>query len=423
VKFVAKASRLNGTVRAPPSKSYTHRAVLMSALSGGPCRVGHPLLSEDTEASVAGIEALGAAVARDNDSLRIVCGELHASKTEIDARNSGTTLRLLTGIAALLRAPTVLTGDASLRRRPILPLLRALERLGARSKALGPGGRPPVEIRGPLVGGRTTIPGSVSSQFLSSLLLVCPLAERETVLRVTPPIVSEPYVEMTRFMLRRFDVLADAVDGNFEIPGHQVYRPVDFEVPGDLSSAAMPLTAAAVSGGDVTVEAIDLSLPQGDTRIVNLLGSFGARVTSSENRVRVRADELSGQRIDIGDTPDLFPVLAVLATQARGETRFVNGAHLHLKESDRIATTVTFLKAMGANARATPDGCVIVGPSKLRGAAVVSQGDHRILMAAAVAALAASGPVEITDPWCFRVSYPTFLDDFRSLGADMAVAP
>ncbi len=423
MKFVANASRLEGTVRAPPSKSYTHRAVFMSALSGGPCRIGHPLLSEDTEASVAGIEALGATVARDKNSFRIVCEELRPSKAEIDARNSGTTLRLLTGIAALLKAPTFLTGDASLRRRPIRPLLRALERLGARFKAHGSGGCPPVEIRGPLVGGRTTIPGSVSSQFLSSLLLACPLAQRETVIRVTPPIISEPYVEMTRFMLRRFDVLADAVETSFEIPGHQVYRPIDFDVPGDLSSAAVPLTAAAVCGGDVTVEAIDLDLPQGDERIVNLLGSFGARVTSSENRVRVRADELSGQRIDIGDTPDLFPVLAVLATQARGETRFVNGAHLHLKESDRIATTVTFLKAMGADAQATQDGCVIRGPSKLRGAAVESHGDHRILMAAAVAALAASGPTEITDPWCFRVSYPTFLDDFRSLGAEMAVVP
>ncbi len=423
MKFVAKASRLEGTVRAPPSKSYTHRAIFMSALSGGPCRIGHPLLSEDTEASVMGIEALGASVARERDALRIACEELRPAKTEIDARNSGTTLRLLTGIAALLKAPTVLTGDASLCRRPIRPLLHALERLGARSKAYGSHGRPPVRIRGPLVGGRTTIPGSVSSQFLSSLLLACPLAERASVIRVTPPIVSEPYVEMTRFMLRRFDVRADAVETNFEIPGHQLYRPIDFDVPGDLSSAAVPLTAAAVCGGDVTVEAIDLSLPQGDERIVNLLGSFGARVTSSENRVRVRADELTGQRIDIGDTPDLFPVLAVLATQARGKTRFVNGAHLHLKESDRIATTVAFLKAMGADAKATEDGCLIRGPSKLRGAAVESHGDHRILMAAAVAALAASGPVEITDPWCFRVSYPTFLDDFRSLGAEMAVVP
>lgn len=423
MKFVAKASRVEGTVRAPPSKSYTHRAILMSTLSGGPCRIGHPLLSEDTEASVAGVEALGANVEREEDGLRVTCEELRPAKKEIDARNSGTTLRLLTGIAALLKGPTILTGDASLRSRPIGPLLRALGRLGARCKALGPRGRPPVTIRGPLVGGRATIPGSVSSQFLSSLLLSCPLAERASVVRVTPPFLSEPYVKMTLFMLRRFDVWVDALETSFEIPGHQLYRPLDFDVPGDFSSAAVPLVAAAISGGDVTVEAIDLNLPQGDERIVELLGSFGAHVTASEDRVRVRADELTGQRIDIGNTPDLFPVLAALATQARGETRFVNGAHLHLKESDRIATTIAFLKAMGADARATKDGCVIRGPSKLRGAAVESHGDHRILMAAAVAGLAASGPVEITDPWCFRVSYPTFLNDFQSLGADVAVVP
>lgn len=423
MRFRAKPSKVSGTVRAPPSKSYTHRAIVLAALSGGPCRVLRPLLSEDTEATISGVEALGAEVTRKPDGLRISSEGLRAPVAEIDARNSGTTLRLLTGVAALLSSPTVLTGDASLRKRPMGPLLDALNGLGARARSLGGDGRPPVEIRGPLRGGKASIPGSVSSQFLSSLLVACPLAPKATTVEVLPPIRSEPYVEVTLTMLREFGVEARADGNELRIPGEQRYHPTDFEVPGDFSSAAFPLVAAAISGGDVTVEGLDASLPQGDRRILEILGSFGASVVARRDRVRVRGDALVGRTVDLNDTPDLFPVLAVLATQARGESRFENGAHLRLKESDRIETTVAFLKAMGAEVRGTKDGCVVRGPSRLHGAFVESQGDHRILMAAAVAGLVADDAVDITDPTCFRVSYPSFLDDFKALGADVAVVP
>jgi len=414
---------VRGEVRAPPSKSYTHRAVLLAALSGGPCRVGRPLLSEDTEATLAGAEALGARAERTKDGLRIECGTLRAPRREIDARNSGTTLRLLTGVVALLDGTTVLTGDASLRKRPMGPLLEALRALGARAIARGAGDRPPVEVTGPMRGGTVTVPGSVSSQFLSSLLIACPLAPAATDLHVTPPILSGPYVEVTRHMVRRFGVDVQGRGTDFHIPGRQRYVPVDFEVPGDFSSAAFPLVAAAVSGGDVTVRGLDASLPQGDRRIAALLREFGAEVAETADGVRARAGPLQAQTVDIGATPDLFPVLAVLATQARGESRFVNGAQLRLKESDRIESTVAFLKAMGADVEGTPDGCVVRGPTRLRGAPVDSLGDHRILMAAAVAGLVAESPVEITEPDSCRVSYPTFLEDFRALGADLEVVP
>ncbi len=423
MRFRSRPSKVFGTVRAPPSKSYTHRAILLAALSGGPCRIQRPLVSEDTEATISGVEAFGAHVARDPDGLQITSKGLRAPLAEIDARNSGTTLRLLTGVAALLSSSTVLTGDASLRKRPMGPLLDALCDLGARAQSLGGDGRPPVEVRGPLKGGRASIPGSVSSQFLSSLLVACPLVPQATTVEVLPPIRSEPYVEVTLTMLRAFGVEA-RVDGNeLRIPGEQQYRPTDFEVPGDFSSSAFPLVAAAISGGDVTVEGLDASFPQGDRRILEILGSFEASVAARNDRVRVRGDDLVGRTVDLNDTPDLFPVLAVLATQARGESRFVNGAHLRLKESDRIETTVAFLKAMGADVSGTKDGCVVRGPSRLHGAFVDSQGDHRILMAAAVAGLVADDAVDITDPDCFRVSYPSFLDDFQALGADMAVVP
>ena len=423
MRLRVRPSTVRGSVRAPPSKSYTHRALLLAALSGGPCRVGRPLLSEDTEATLAGIEALGACVDRLKDGLRVECDALRVPSREIDARNSGTTLRLLTGVVALLPGAAVLTGDESLRRRPMGPLLEALRALGARARALGPEGRPPVEVAGPMRGGRVALPGSVSSQFLSSLLLACPLAPEATDVHVTPPVVSEPYLEVTRYMVRRFGGAIEGGATDVHIPGGQRYAATDVEVPGDFSSAAFPLVAAALSGGDVTVTGLDASLPQGDRRIVDLLRSFGAAVLETPEGVRVRGGTLHARTVDLGATPDLFPVLAVLATQAEGESRFVNGAHLRLKESDRIESTVAFLRAMAADVQATPDGCVVRGPTQLRAAHVDSRGDHRILMAAAVAGLAAEGPGLVTDPESHRVSYPTFLEDFRALGADLEVIP
>ena len=423
MRLRAKPSSLSGRIAASPSKSYTHRAILLAALSGGPSQVRRALFAEDTEATLEGIEAFGAHVAREDGRLTITSEPFHPPDREVDARNSGTTLRLLTGVAATLDGPTVLTGDVSLRKRPMGPLLDALEALGARGRSLHGDGCAPVRIAGPLAGGEVSIAGSVSSQFVTSLLVAAPLARDRTVVRVVPPVRSEPYVDVTLHMLRLFGV--DVLDQGdmYEIRAPQAYHPVDVDVPGDFSSAAFPFVGAAISEGDVTVDGLDADAPQGDRKLVDHLRSFGARVDVRAEEVRVRGGTLVGRTIDIGDTPDLFPVLAVLATQARGESRFVNGEHLRLKESDRIATTVGFLKAMGSSIEPTHDGCVVRGPTRLREAFVDSSGDHRILMAAAVAGLVADGPVDISDPWCFRVSYPSFLDDLRALGADAGVVP
>jgi len=355
------------------------------------------------------------------DDIQVSSSPLHSPGKPIDARNSGTTLRLLTGVAALLRGTTTLTGDSSLRKRPMGPLLETLNTLGARCRALGADGRPPVEIEGTLRGGSATIPGDVSSQFLSSLLIVCPLAAKPSEIRVLPPLRSEPYVEMTRAMMDAFGVDVRAEGDILRVPGGQTYEPVDVEVPGDFSSAAFPLVAAAITDGDVTVSGLELSGPQGDRKVIDLLHAFGADVESQADRVRVRGGRLVGRTVDVGDTPDLFPVLAVLGSQADGETRFVNGGHLRLKESDRIKTTVSMLRVLGAPVQPTQDGCVVRGPSRLHGGFVDSQGDHRILMAAAVAGLVTHEAIDISDPWSFRVSYPSFLDDFRALGALHAV--
>ncbi|MGQ0798209.1 MAG: 3-phosphoshikimate 1-carboxyvinyltransferase [Methanobacteriota archaeon] len=423
MRFRSRPSRVSGRLRASPSKSYTHRAILLAALSGGPARVRRGLVAEDTEATLAGVAALGARVVREEDALTITSDGFRPAAGEIDARNSGTTLRLLAGVAASLDGPTVLTGDASLRKRPMGPLLDALRTLGARGLSLRGDGCAPVQVSGPLAGGAVSIEGSVSSQFVSSLLVAASLARGPTTVRVLPPIRSEPYVDVTVHMLARFGVAVHEDGNRYHVEAGQTYRPVNVDVPGDFSSAAFPLVAAAITDGDVAVEGLDPDVPPGDRRVGDLLRTFGAHIEASGDTVRVRGGPLHARTVDIGDTPDLFPVLAVLATQADGESRFVNGEHLRVKESDRIATTVASLRAMGASVEATSDGCIVRGPSRLREAFVASQGDHRILMAAAVAGLVAEGPVDISDPMCFRVSYPGFLEDMRALGASMEVVP
>src|SRR3989475_105954 len=332
----------------------------------------------------------------------------------------GGRLRYLS-MASRVSGAILLTGDASLQKRPMGPLLDALERLGARAGSLAGDGRPPVKVQGVIRGGRASVPGFISSQFLSSLLIACPLAANASEIRVVPPIRSEPYISMTRRAMRAFGVEVDLTENTVRIEGGQSYTPTDVDIPGDFSSAAFPLVAAAITGGDVTVEGLSADSPDGDSRIVDLLRSFGARVDTPPNRVRVRSGDLVGQTVDVGDTPDLFPVLAVLATQADGETRFVHGGHLPLKESDRIAATVSMLRALGGHAEPTADGCIVHGPERLHGGFIDTRGDHRMLMAAAVAGLAAGGPLDLSDPWCFQVSYPSFLDDMRALGALHAV--
>ncbi|MCX6650689.1 MAG: 3-phosphoshikimate 1-carboxyvinyltransferase [Methanomassiliicoccales archaeon] len=414
-------SRTEGEVVSSPSKSYTHRAMTLSLLAEGRSVLHRPLRGEDTLATLEAVKAFGGLVEERTD-LEITGGRLRCPDGIVDAKNSGTTIRLMAGVASLLSCTTVLTGDESVRRRPMQPLIEALIGLGVRCESTRGNGLAPLMVQGPNKGKETSIRGDVSSQFISSLLISSAVKDVDTTIHLTTPLKSRPYVDITMEMMTRFGVKCQSTADGFIVPGGQRYRPQDYTVPGDFSSAAFPLAAAALTG-QVTVKNLDPKDRQGDRSFLDILKGLGAEVRWEGNDLRCARGELRGMEIDLGDAPDLFPIVTVLCTQAKGESHITNAAHVRLKESDRIAATTAFLRDMGAEVKETEDGCVVRGGTKLRGARVNSFNDHRILMAAAVAALVADGETIINDGDCHRISYPDFVQDMRSLGAKLEMIP
>ena len=414
-------SRLSGKVTASPSKSYTHRAMTLALLAEGRSVLHRPLRGEDTLATLEAVRSFGGVV--DNgDDLGIEGGHLRCPENVIDACNSGTTIRLMAGVASLLPCLTVLTGDESVRRRPMQPLIDALNGLGVRCESTRGNGLAPLVVKGPNLGRRTEIRGDVSSQFISSLLISSPVKEVDTEVRLTTPLRSRPYVDITLDMMSLFGARCQERQDGFLVPGAQRYRAQRYTVPGDFSSAAFPLAAGALAG-EAAVGNLDPEDRQGDRRLLDILREMGAEVDWKGRELRCAWGQLEGAKIDLGDAPDLFPVVAVMCTQARGESRIYNASHVRLKESDRISATIAFLRDMGAEVEEREDGCLVRGRTALRGASVDAHNDHRILMAAAVAALVAEGETIISDGECHRISYPDFVQDMRSLGARMELIP
>lgn len=416
MKVSISSSVIGGTVSAPPSKSYTHRAIVLAGLARGKSTIHNPLLGEDTLATLRAMKMLGTMARQEGDELIIRGGRIRPPSGEIDCANSGTTLRLLAGVVSLLSAKVTLTGDSSLQQRPMRPLLNALTELGVTAKSSRGDGTAPFTIQGPNQGRWAHIKGDVSSQFISSLLICSALKELDTDIIITTPLKSRPYVELTRNMMSRFGGQSWETKNGYRVPGGQVYRPCNFTIPGDFSSAAFPLVAGALAG-KATVTGLDPEDPQADRKIVDILKAFGAAVQWSGDAVTAERGELVGGDIDMGDCPDLFPITAVLATQARGTSRLSNAQHLRHKESDRIRATVNFLRAMGAEIEEAEDGCIVQGPVQLKGHKVDTMGDHRILMAATVAGLVAEGNTTLSEGESNAVSYPAFFADLRTLGA------
>ncbi|MFY9717487.1 MAG: 3-phosphoshikimate 1-carboxyvinyltransferase [Thermoplasmata archaeon] len=401
---------VHGTVRAPPSKSYTHRALVVAHLAGRRCAVERPLRSNDTLRTVAAIRALGSVVTLGRDRWTVApSGDRSRRRAvRIDCGESGTTLRFASALAALESRPVELRGRGRLPLRPMGALSRALRTLGATVKAPPPPRTLPMVVRGPVRGGEVEVDASESSQFVSALLLALPTAEGDSVLRLPGPPVSAPYIDATVAVMRASRVRVTQGRQRYRIPGHQIYRGRSFRVPGDASSAAYLWAAPAIAGGSVTVLGLPDAWPQADLAILGLLREFGARVQRRPRGTTVEFSERRPFRVELTDSPDLYPLAGVLAASARGVSTLVGAAHVASKESDRRAETIRLATQMGAKVRASRGGLRIEGtgdptPLSIRGA-----DDHRIVMSAAIGALAASGASTVGRPEAVAKSFPEF---------------
>ena len=424
-------SRLEGTARAPPSKSYTHRAILASGYADGAV-VRNPLDSADTRATARAVEAYGGSVTRTDGDLKVTGfgGDPETPADVIDCGNSGTTMRLTTATGALVDGLTVLTGDDSLRSRPQGPLLEALGQLGARAESTRADGQAPLVAGGGVDGREVSMRGDVSSQYVTALLMAGAVTEQGVEIELTTELKSAPYVDITLEVLKAFGVEAAVGGGDgtgaraagadsFGVAGGQNYGPTagEYAVPGDFSSVSYLLAAGALAADDGLIVEGAYPSAQGDSAIVGVLERMGADVEWDRDggRIRAAASSLSGAEVGVADTPDLLPTIAVLGAAAEGTTRITNCEHVRLKETDRVTAMATELGRMGIDVEEYEDELVVHG-GDLESATVFGHHDHRVVMSLAVAALVADGETTIEGAEHADVSFPGFFETLSALG-------
>ncbi len=419
VKVQKMEEGVKASLRAPPSKSYTHRALIVAGLAEGESDIREYLRAGDTTATIKALTAFGIEIEPKKGKILITGsgGHLKRPSKAIDCANSGTTLRLISGVAALDSRVT-LTGDSSLQKRPMQPLLDALCPLGVKAYSTKGDGTPPVVVEGRgMKGGIARIRGDVSSQFISALLISAPYAKEAVSIELTSPLKSKPYVDITIDVMEAFGVRVE--NRNYEVfevlKGR--YKSRHYVVEGDYSSAGYFLALAALTSSEISVVNLQRESKQGDRRILDILRDMGAYVRAGE-KIVVKGDTLQGIEIDLGDTPDLLPTVVALACKASGETVIKNVEHARYKETDRLSACAGEFQKFGVSIEEKRDALVIQGKTRLKGADVDSRGDHRMAMALAIAGLAAEGTTTIKNAECADISFPGFYDVLQSLKED-----
>jgi len=420
--------KFSSTVKIPASKSHTIRLLLIASLADGESDIKDPLDSLDTRSCIEACKAFGAEINEVYDdnrkliSLKIIGNnnfKIPVVSNSIYVGNSGTTLYLALAVAALQSQPIEFTGDESIQKRSAAPLLDALAGLGVQVQSNN--GCAPITIKGAWKGGRVSLP-CPTSQYLSALLIAAPLAPAGTLTEIDVPLLNEkPYIDMTLSYLKSHGIAYEASPdySYFKIPGGASWKSFSSFVPADFSSAAFPAAAAAITGGPVTLLGLDPNDTQGDKYFFEMLKEMGCDVkwqkeNNSEHTVTVsRNGTLRGRTFDLNKTPDILPAAAAVAAFAQGDTSLINVAHARIKETDRIAVMSKELLKLGVSCTELPDGLIIHGKGFISApekTVIEGHGDHRIVMAFAVAALGANFPIEITTAECADVTYPGFLD-------------
>ena len=423
-KTIRPVSRVSARIRLPGSKSITHRALIMAALSEGPWEIANPLRAEDTLLTAGALEALGSTMEWAEDCVRVTPPARRWRKPgePIFLGNSGTSARLLLAVFSAGTGTFVMDGSPRLRQRPVGPAVEALRKLGARISWGGEAGFLPVEIDSTgFSPGDVFVDASKSSQFLSGILLAAPAARGKIRVEWSEPVASRPYLDMTIGMMKEAGIVFECVRrGSVVVPAPQIYAPRDFTVEGDCSSASYFWGAAALTGGEVFTSPVSPASLQGDRRFLEVLGKMGCRIMWEDDGVRVVGPgRLSPVDVDMNEMPDMVPTLAVVCAFADGVSRIGNVAHLRIKESDRLFTVAAGLRMLGFEARELPDGLIINGgaPGKKPSGPVEAYDDHRIAMAFALAGLRLNGVV-IDGAESVAKSFPRFWDIFESLGGE-----
>ena len=414
-------SSIDGKIICPSNKSYTHRAIFMASLADGKSMIKNILKSEDTIATINACKNFGVEIKEEENNLIVDSpNELKLQGDIINAENSGTTIRIAAAISTLADTKIVLSGDQSLNKRPMQPLLKALESLGA--KCSSSNGTPPISILGKIKGGKVKIPGNISSQFISALMIVAPKLENGMLLNIQGELVSKPYVDATIMAMKKFNVNVEA-----EIPYKkyiihpQNYKSTTFAVPSDFSSLALLLSAAVLLGENLSIQMTMGDMPQADEAIIDILEKMGVVVTLDKNVIKIKSPKkLDGGKFDLNNSPDLVPAVAILALKASKPIEIFNVKHVRYKETDRIAILARELAKLGIKVVEKKDGLVLKNPKNLIGADLNSENDHRLFMAFCIAGMYV-GNCSVSHPESVKISYPDFIQEMKRIGCKISL--
>ena len=421
-------SVLEGNIKCPPSKSYTHRAIAIASLAEGKSTISNPLISRDTMATISGCKILGVKIEKSNESVNCIQilgkNEFETPKDIINAENSGTTIRILTSMAGLVKKGyTILTGDESLKTRPMKPLISALNQLGVHAFSSNEKNTPPLIVKGGgIKGGLVSIEGSISSQFISSLLISCIYGLKDIEIRVTGNQVSIPYIISTIETMKKFGVSIkhDKEYLNYNITSNN-YRPTDFTIPGDFSSASLIIAAGVLCGRKISIEGMNFHYPQGDMEIIDIVRKMGGDITVNKKKGEVivyGSNSLDGIECNLINCPDLLPAVSIISLKSRKPVRIFGISHARFKETDRISIITKELRKMGVIISEKKDGLLLNPVRCLKNVEFDSHNDHRLFMAFTIASMLTNKSI-VRGAQSIDVSYPLFIEEIKRLGANV----
>jgi 3-phosphoshikimate 1-carboxyvinyltransferase len=436
--FIEVNNELNGRIIAPPSKSYSHRAFIAASLAEGVSIIHNPLISGDVNVTLDFLKKLGVTISKASSTsytIKGLGGTYKDVKEILDCKNSGTTLRIFSTLALIMKKGLKFQGEFLKKKRPILPLLEVIKKLGVKYKLQDY----TLSIkRTKNLCDNINLRGDISSQFITALLMVCPILKcksQNISINVTTPMASYPYIKITLDLLAHYRInIQEHVNeqkiGSYLIPTGQKYRAQMFKIPCDFSSISYIIAAGVLSRTDsqIIISEVNFQTPQGDKKIIDLLRQMGAHIEEDREKAElsirgnINKHPLNGINIDVYDTPDLFPILAVIGAFAKGKTTLYNASNLRLKESDRIFSIARELKKMGVKVEESDDKLIIYHSENLKGIEINHESDHRIAMAIIVAALYADTPSKIDNVEIIKDSYPNFFNDLIKIGANISLA-